>query len=38
MAAGNQEENGIWELLVTAAKITIYEIKFISKELAKKPK
>jgi hypothetical protein len=38
IAAGNQEENGIWALLVIAAKITNNEIKFISKEPAKKPK
>jgi hypothetical protein len=38
MAAGNQEDNGIWALLVIAAKITNNEIKFISKEPTKEPK
>jgi hypothetical protein len=38
MAAGSQEQNGVWALLVTAAKTTNSEIKFISKESAKKLK
>jgi hypothetical protein len=38
MAAGSQEEKGIWALLVIAAKTINKEIKSISKEPLKKSK
>jgi hypothetical protein len=36
LAVGSQKENGIWALLVIAAKTTNNKMKFISKERAKK--